>query len=91
MLLLLAENLKEYVSGFNVFTYLTLRAILGALTALSLSLLGLGALLATSALWFTAIKTVGGLYLIYLGLRLLRSGVTRSRCGLALLLKGRHA
>jgi phospho-N-acetylmuramoyl-pentapeptide-transferase len=38
MLLLLAENLKEYVSGFNVFTYLTLRAILGALTALSLSL-----------------------------------------------------
>jgi phospho-N-acetylmuramoyl-pentapeptide-transferase len=38
MLLLLAESLKEYVSGFNVFTYLTLRAILGALTALSLSL-----------------------------------------------------
>ena len=38
MLLLLAESLKEHVSGFNVFTYLTLRAILGALTALSLSL-----------------------------------------------------
>ncbi len=48
---------------------------LGDSTALALSLLGLGALLATSALWFTAIKTVGGLYLIYLGLRLLRSGV----------------
>jgi phospho-N-acetylmuramoyl-pentapeptide-transferase len=38
MLLLLAENLTRYVSGFNVFTYLTLRAILGALTALALSL-----------------------------------------------------
>ena len=38
MLLLLAENLRGYVSGFNVFTYLTLRAILGALTALALSL-----------------------------------------------------
>jgi threonine/homoserine/homoserine lactone efflux protein len=48
---------------------------LGDSTALALSLLGLGALLATSALWFTAIKTVGGLYLIHLGIRLLRSGV----------------
>ncbi|MBM4220644.1 MAG: phospho-N-acetylmuramoyl-pentapeptide-transferase, partial [Gammaproteobacteria bacterium] len=38
MLLLLAEILKDHVSGFNVFTYLTLRAILGALTALMLSL-----------------------------------------------------
>ena len=38
MLLLLAESLKGYVSGFNVFTYLTMRAILGALTALALSL-----------------------------------------------------
>ncbi|MCL4791106.1 MAG: phospho-N-acetylmuramoyl-pentapeptide-transferase [Gammaproteobacteria bacterium] len=38
MLLLLAEILKDYVSGFNVFTYLTMRAILGALTALALSL-----------------------------------------------------
>ncbi len=38
MLLLLAEGLRGYVSGFNVFTYLTMRAILGALTALALSL-----------------------------------------------------
>ena len=48
---------------------------LGDSTALALSLLGLGALLATSALWFTAIKTVGGIYLLYLGIRLLRSDV----------------
>ena len=40
MLVLLAEWLTEYVyTGFNVFQYLTLRAILGVLTALSISLL----------------------------------------------------
>jgi threonine/homoserine/homoserine lactone efflux protein len=65
---------------------------LGDSTALILSILGLGALLATSAFWFSAIKTVGGLYLLYLGIRLLRAGVApveagalaipRSRCKL---------
>jgi threonine/homoserine/homoserine lactone efflux protein len=40
---------------------------LGDSTALALSLLGLGALLAASAWWFTAVKTVGGLYLVWLG------------------------
>jgi threonine/homoserine/homoserine lactone efflux protein len=49
---------------------------LGDSTALALSLLGLGALLATSSFWFTVIKTVGGLYLLYLGVRLLRSGAS---------------
>jgi len=39
MLLLLAEALTPVVSGFNAFTYLTLRAILGALTALAMALL----------------------------------------------------
>ncbi|HSN17729.1 MAG TPA: phospho-N-acetylmuramoyl-pentapeptide-transferase [Gammaproteobacteria bacterium] len=37
MLLLLADYLSHYVSVFRVFSYLTLRAILGILTALSLS------------------------------------------------------
>jgi len=49
---------------------------LGDSTALVLSLLGLGALLATSALWFTVVKVVGGLYLMYLGIKLLRAGVS---------------
>jgi threonine/homoserine/homoserine lactone efflux protein len=49
---------------------------LGDSTALVVSLLGLGALLATSALWFTVIKWVGGLYLLYLGIRLLRAGIS---------------
>src|ERR1700754_3675686 len=47
---------------------------LGDSTALVVSLLGLGALLATSAFWFTVVKWVGGLYLLYLGIRLLRAG-----------------
>lgn len=38
MLLILADYLQQYHSGFNVFRYLTLRAILGILTALLISL-----------------------------------------------------
>lgn len=49
---------------------------LGDSTALVVSLLGLGALLATSAFWFTLVKWAGGLYLIYLGIKLLRAGVS---------------
>ncbi|MBL8345483.1 MAG: LysE family translocator [Rubrivivax sp.] len=48
---------------------------LGDSTALVLSLLGLGALLATSAFWFTLVKVAGGLYLLWLGFKLLRAGV----------------
>lgn len=51
---------------------------LGDSTALAVSLLGLGALLATSAFWFTLIKWAGGLYLIYLGIKLLRAGISSS-------------
>lgn len=39
MLLALAEYLQQFHSGFSVFQYLTLRAILGTITALALSLL----------------------------------------------------
>ena len=49
---------------------------LGDSTALVVSLLGLGALLATSAFWFTVVKWAGGLYLLYLGVKLLRAGVS---------------
>ncbi|TFH36825.1 MAG: LysE family translocator [Dehalococcoidia bacterium] len=49
---------------------------LGDSTALVVSLVGLGALLAASALAFTVIKLAGGLYLLYLGIRMLRAGIT---------------
>lgn len=39
MLIWLAEYLSQYHSGFNVFQYITLRSILSALTALTISLL----------------------------------------------------
>lgn len=48
---------------------------LGDATALCFSLLGLGSLLAASAMWFSIIKWCGGLYLLYLGIKLWRSGV----------------
>ena len=38
MLMSLFEWLTEYISGFNVFTYITMRAIMSALTALVISL-----------------------------------------------------
>ncbi|WP_336605370.1 LysE family translocator [Aliamphritea ceti] len=48
---------------------------LGDSTALLLSLVGLGTLLAQSAFWFMVVKWIGGLYLLYLGIKLLRAGV----------------
>jgi threonine/homoserine/homoserine lactone efflux protein len=48
---------------------------LGDSTALVVSLLGLGALLATSAFWFTVVKWCGGLVLLVLGIKLLRAGI----------------
>ncbi|MCV0370972.1 LysE family translocator [Filomicrobium sp.] len=48
---------------------------LGDLTAMTASMLGLGVMLATSATLFTILRWVGGLYLIYLGIKLWRSPV----------------
>ena len=55
---------------------LVVAVALGDATGLTLSLLGLGAILATSAFLFTVVKTIGGVYLIYLGIKLFRAGVT---------------
>jgi len=55
---------------------LVLAVALGDTTALILSIVGLGAVLATSAWLFTAIKWCGGLYLVYLGIKLIRTKST---------------
>ena len=49
---------------------------LGDFTAMTLSMLGVGALLATSATVFTALKWAGAAYLIWLGIKLFRAGGT---------------
>jgi len=46
---------------------------LGDITVICLSVLGLGSLLAISSSAFTAVKISGGLYLIYLGIKMIRS------------------
>ncbi len=48
---------------------------LGDLTAMTASILGVGALLAASADAFTVLKWIGGAYLIFLGIRLWRAPV----------------
>jgi threonine/homoserine/homoserine lactone efflux protein len=60
--------------GHRVKVPLVVAVTLGDSTALVLSLLGLGSLLAKSAFWFLVVKWLGGLYLLYLGIRLFRGG-----------------
>jgi threonine/homoserine/homoserine lactone efflux protein len=46
----------------------------GDFTAMTLSMLGVGALLATSATLFTVLKWIGAAYLVWLGIKLWRAG-----------------
>lgn len=49
---------------------------LGDFTAMTLSMLGIGALLAASASVFLVLKWIGAAYLVYLGVKLFRAGGT---------------
>ncbi len=48
---------------------------LGDLTAMTASVAGLGAVLAASAVLFTALRWIGGAYLVYMGIKLWRAPV----------------
>ena len=62
--------------GWRTVLPMTVGVALGDFTAMTLSMLGLGALLAASATLFTILKWAGAAYLVYLGIRLWRAGGT---------------
>ncbi len=70
ILLVITQSL---IHGKAATLPLVLGVMLGDALALLLSLFGLGAILATSAFFFTIIKWVGAGYLVYLGISLWRS------------------
>jgi len=60
--------------GWRTALPMAVGVALGDFTAMSLSLLGLGALLAASAAVFTILKWIGAAYLVWLGIKLWRAG-----------------
>src|SRR6188472_78219 len=62
--------------GWRTALPMAIGVALGDFTAMSFSLLGLGALLATSASLFTLFKWAGAAYLVWLGIKLWRAGGT---------------
>src|SRR4051794_38493406 len=62
--------------GWRTVLPMAIGVALGDFTAMTLSMLGLGALLAASATLFTALKWIGAAYLVWLGIKLWRAGGT---------------
>ena len=62
--------------GWRTALPMAIGVALGDFTAMTLSMLGLGALLAASATLFTILKWVGAAYLVWLGVKLWRAGGT---------------
>jgi len=60
--------------GWRTALPMAIGVALGDFTAMTLSMLGIGALLAASATVFTILKVIGAGYLIYLGIKLFRAG-----------------
>jgi threonine/homoserine/homoserine lactone efflux protein len=62
--------------GWRTALPMAIGVALGDFTAMTLSMLGLGALLAASGAVFTALKWAGAAYLVWLGIKLWRAGGT---------------
>jgi len=62
--------------GWRTALPMAVGVALGDFTAMTLSMLGIGALLAASATVFTVLKMIGAAYLVYLGVKLFRAGGT---------------
>jgi threonine/homoserine/homoserine lactone efflux protein len=62
--------------GWRTALPMAVGVALGDFTAMTLSMLGIGALLAASATVFTILKWIGAAYLVYLGIMLFRAGGT---------------
>ena len=60
--------------GWRTALPMAIGVALGDFTAMTLSMLGLGALLAASATLFTVLKWIGAAYLVWLGVMLWRAG-----------------
>src|SRR5215471_6115733 len=60
--------------GWRAALPMAIGVALGDFTAMTLSMLGVGALLATSAILFTALKWIGAAYLGWLGIKLWQAG-----------------
>ncbi|MEE4377955.1 MAG: LysE family translocator [Candidatus Competibacteraceae bacterium] len=67
---------QSFNQGRRAAVPLVLGVVLGDFTAMVGSLLGLGAVLATSALLFTILKWIGAAYLIYLGIKTWKANVS---------------
>jgi len=60
--------------GWRAALPMAIGVALGDFTAMTLSMLGLGALLAASATIFTVLKWIGAAYMVWLGIKLWRAG-----------------
>jgi len=62
--------------GWRTAVPMVIGVALGDFTSMTLSMLGIGALLLTSATLFTVLEYIGAAYLVYLGIKLFRAGGT---------------
>ena len=80
ILLVISQSISH---GRRAVVPLVTGVTLGDFTAMTLSLLGLGAILAASTTLFSVLKFIGAVYLIFLGIKLWRSNPGQHEISLA--------